>query len=66
MEEDAPTIQDVQYVASYNWLNGTSPVILVPGQYRLVSVSESDQILLASITCPGPLNIDVKLLWLIC
>jgi hypothetical protein len=35
VEEDAPTIQDVQYVASYNWLEGKSPVILVPGQYRL-------------------------------
>ncbi|KAI9802438.1 MAG: hypothetical protein M1825_002822 [Sarcosagium campestre] len=30
-EEDAPTIKGVEYVASYNWSNGKSPVILVPG-----------------------------------
>jgi hypothetical protein len=33
IEEDAPTIQDVEYVASYNWLDGKSPIVLVPGQY---------------------------------
>lgn len=32
VELDAPTIEDVSYVASYNWVNGKSPVILVPGQ----------------------------------
>ena len=31
-EEDAPTIKGVEYVASYNWSSGKSPVILVPGQ----------------------------------
>lgn len=31
-EEDAPTISGVEYVASYNWISGKSPVILVPGQ----------------------------------
>ncbi|KAK2762565.1 hypothetical protein FQN54_000738 [Arachnomyces sp. PD_36] len=30
-EEDTPTIKEVEYVASYNWLNGESPTILVPG-----------------------------------
>ncbi|CZR70279.1 uncharacterized protein PAC_20181 [Phialocephala subalpina] len=30
-EEDAPTIKGVEYVASYNWFDGKSPVILVPG-----------------------------------
>ena len=30
-EEDAPTIKDVEYIASYNWISGRSPVILVPG-----------------------------------
>ncbi|ERF72669.1 hypothetical protein EPUS_09259 [Endocarpon pusillum Z07020] len=30
-EEDAPKIKDVEYVASYNWTSGKSPVILVPG-----------------------------------
>jgi len=34
VEEDAPTIQNAEYVASYNWLNGKSSVILVPGQYK--------------------------------
>jgi hypothetical protein len=32
VEEDTPTIQDVEYVASYNWLAGKSPIILVPGE----------------------------------
>ena len=32
VEQDAPTIQDVEYVASYNWLEGKSPIILVPGK----------------------------------
>lgn len=31
-EEDTPTIEGVEYVASYNWTSGKSPVILVPGQ----------------------------------
>lgn len=31
IEEDYPEIGDVQYVASYNWLDAKSPVILVPG-----------------------------------
>jgi hypothetical protein len=32
VEQDAPTIQNVEYVASYNWLEGKSPIILVPGK----------------------------------
>lgn len=31
-EEEAPKIDNVQYVSSYNWLDDKSPVILVPGQ----------------------------------
>lgn len=31
IEEAAPKIADVEYVASYNWLGGKSPTILVPG-----------------------------------
>ncbi|KAM5442081.1 hypothetical protein MferCBS31731_002910 [Microsporum ferrugineum] len=31
IEEAAPKIKDVEYIASYNWLNGKSPTILVPG-----------------------------------
>jgi len=31
-EEEAPTITGVEYIASYNWLSGKSPVILVPGE----------------------------------
>ncbi|KAF7956949.1 hypothetical protein EAE96_004273 [Botrytis aclada] len=31
IEEDAPIIENVNYVASYNWVDGKSPVILVPG-----------------------------------
>ncbi len=33
VEQDAPTIQDVKYVASYSWLEGKSPIILVPGEH---------------------------------
>lgn len=32
VEEAAPRIKDAEYVASYNWLDGKSPTILVPGQ----------------------------------
>ncbi|KAF7879836.1 uncharacterized protein EAF02_008006 [Botrytis sinoallii] len=31
IEEDAPIIENVNYVASYNWVDGKSPIILVPG-----------------------------------
>lgn len=32
IEEESPEIEDVKYVGSYNWLNDSSPVILVPGR----------------------------------
>jgi hypothetical protein len=35
IEEDALTIQDVEYVVSYNWLDRKFPIILVPGQYLI-------------------------------
>ncbi|KFY57219.1 hypothetical protein V496_06493 [Pseudogymnoascus sp. VKM F-4515 (FW-2607)] len=31
VEEDAPEIVNVEYIASYNWLDGTNPIVLVPG-----------------------------------
>jgi len=31
IEDDAPMIKNVEYVTSYNWLSGKSPIILVPG-----------------------------------
>jgi hypothetical protein len=31
IEEASPEITNVEYVASYNWLDGTKPIILVPG-----------------------------------
>ncbi|KAF3484284.1 uncharacterized protein GIQ15_03608 [Arthroderma uncinatum] len=31
IEEVAPKIKDFEYIASYNWLDGKSPTILVPG-----------------------------------
>lgn len=31
VDNDSPKIQDVEYVASHNWVNGTAPKILVPG-----------------------------------
>ena len=32
IDQQAPTIENAKYVASYNWLNGKDPVILVPGK----------------------------------
>jgi len=32
LKDAAPTIEDCQYVASYNWLNREKPTILVPGK----------------------------------
>lgn len=37
IEEESPEIEDVKYVGSYNWLNDSSPTILVPGQFLLFS-----------------------------
>ncbi|KAH6664925.1 hypothetical protein B0J14DRAFT_630366 [Halenospora varia] len=31
IDGNAPTIENVSYVASYNWVDGQSPIILVPG-----------------------------------
>lgn len=31
IEDNAPTIANVNYLASYNWLDAQSPIILVPG-----------------------------------
>ncbi|RDW66352.1 hypothetical protein BP6252_09987 [Coleophoma cylindrospora] len=31
LEEEAPVIENFKYVASYNWVDGKNPVILVPG-----------------------------------
>lgn len=42
-EEDSPTIQRVEYVASYNWVSGKSPVILVPGQPIVLNRRSSNQ-----------------------
>jgi hypothetical protein len=36
IEDVAPRIKDVKYVASYNWLNGVSPTILVPGPSQIL------------------------------
>jgi hypothetical protein len=32
VEVESPKIEHAQYVASYNWLDGKDPVILVPGE----------------------------------
>lgn len=29
--ETASTVSNVEYIASYNWLDGKSPIIMVPG-----------------------------------
>ena len=33
IEEDSPEIANVEYVASYNWLDGAKPTVLVPGKH---------------------------------
>ncbi|KFY19857.1 hypothetical protein V491_04163 [Pseudogymnoascus sp. VKM F-3775] len=32
IEDDAPEIANVEYIASYNWLDSTVPTVLVPGE----------------------------------
>lgn len=32
IEHDAPIIENLNYLASYNWLDSESPIILVPGK----------------------------------
>lgn len=31
--ETASTVSNVEYIASYNWLDGKSPIIMVPGMF---------------------------------
>ena len=33
IEEDAPEIDNVEYIASYNWLDSAKPTVLVPGKH---------------------------------
>jgi hypothetical protein len=33
IEEDSPEIANVEYFASYNWLDGAKPTVLVPGKH---------------------------------
>lgn len=30
------SLQDVQYIGSYNWVDSRQPTIIVPGRYALV------------------------------
>jgi len=32
IEEPSPQIANVDYVTSYNWLDGAKPIVLVPGK----------------------------------
>lgn len=39
LNEEPPAIDDVRYIASYNWLESVNPVIAVPGKqilYQLI------------------------------
>lgn len=64
VEEVAPTIQYVEYVASYSWLDGTSPVILVPGQYGFYHFSLSTCSITPEFTPLLIVNHNQSLLWL--
>ena len=33
IEEDSPEITNVEYVASYNWLDSATPTVLIPGMH---------------------------------
>lgn len=33
VSQSPPTISDVEYIASYNWLDEKAPTILVPGMF---------------------------------
>jgi hypothetical protein len=47
IEEDSPKIANVEYVASYNWLDGAEPTVLIPGEHPpSLSIPK-----LPSITC---------------
>jgi hypothetical protein len=39
VEDSVPTIEDVTFISSYNWLDSKSPVILVPGKRTSVYLS---------------------------
>lgn len=40
IEENAPIIENVNYVASYNWVDGKNPIILVPGRQNIILTIE--------------------------
>jgi len=43
IEEESPEIEDVKYVASYNWVNNNSPSILIPGRSLFPRLSLAPQ-----------------------
>lgn len=50
IEEEAPTIENVNYLASYNWLDSKYPIILVPGKQNVTLLAKFQ---LHSIPCPA-------------
>lgn len=40
IEEDSPEIANIEYVASYNWLHGAKPTVLVPGKNTPLFISK--------------------------
>lgn len=45
IEDDAPEIANVEYIASYNWLDSTVPTVLVPGENPPCRCQTCDQLL---------------------
>jgi len=38
VEEKTPSIENAEYLASYNWLDGREPILLVPGMTFILSI----------------------------
>lgn len=55
--ETASTVSNVEYIASYNWLSGKSPIIMVPGRFcpgNLLSIISTDNDTFKALRRFGP------------
>lgn len=61
--ETASTVSDVEYIASYNWLDGKSPIIMVPGTFSpgsLLSILSTDDDTSKALQRFGPRQVSPR------
>ena len=61
--ETASTVSNVEYIASYNWLDGKSPIIMVPGRFcpgNLLSLISTDDDTFKALHRLGPHQVSPR------